>query len=402
MDYMADKKILILGGGLAGATSAYLLKKKNYQVSVVEKDKHVGGLCRTRYYAGHPYEFGPHIFFWPHDDVIELLKEVAGELIPIERRLFSYIEKEDQLYRYPIHHADIERMPDKEEVYQQLSERNGKEWPTIGECTFEDYFRVAVGDNLYEKFMQQYTWKMWGIPGKELQTSLIWADRVGSDEKYDPIKYEDHTLGKGNFQVYPKDGWNPVFQNLLKDVELIRDTIYHIDKDSKGYYMRSEKTKYYFDDYYAVINTLDIDHLFGENTLRYMGRIIIPFLLKGIGWAFPAGVESIHYSGCEFVTRTTEMKRITGYQSPDTLILLEIPIFPTDKIPFTENVLQDGNYCARAYPVQDRESLERHRSYLDRSKEFSNLFHVGRSAQFKYFGMAETMDSALKLVKNNF
>ena len=49
--------------------------------------------------------------------------------------------------------------------------------PTLGQCTFADYFTAAIGDTLYQKFMANYTWKMWNIPGNELQTSMVWADR---------------------------------------------------------------------------------------------------------------------------------------------------------------------------------------------------------------------------------
>ena len=55
----------MLGGGVAGASIAYYLTEKGFDVTIVEKNSRVGGLARTCYYAGHPYEFGPHIWFWP-------------------------------------------------------------------------------------------------------------------------------------------------------------------------------------------------------------------------------------------------------------------------------------------------------------------------------------------------
>jgi phytoene desaturase len=60
-----NKKILILGGGVAGSSMAYYLTEKGYDVTVVERNSTVGGLARTCTYSGHPYEFGPHIWFWP-------------------------------------------------------------------------------------------------------------------------------------------------------------------------------------------------------------------------------------------------------------------------------------------------------------------------------------------------
>ena len=60
-----DNKILILGGGVAGSSMAYFLSDKGYDVTVIERHRQVGGLARTCTYSGHPYEFGPHIWFWP-------------------------------------------------------------------------------------------------------------------------------------------------------------------------------------------------------------------------------------------------------------------------------------------------------------------------------------------------
>ena len=49
--------------------------------------------------------------------------------------------------------------------------------PELGNCKFADYFTAAIGQTLYQKFMANYTWKMWNIPGDELETSMVWADR---------------------------------------------------------------------------------------------------------------------------------------------------------------------------------------------------------------------------------
>src|SRR5581483_2677986 len=62
---VVNKRILVLGGGVAGSSMAYYLTEKGYEVTLIEKNSRVGGLARTCYYSGHPYEFGPHIWFWP-------------------------------------------------------------------------------------------------------------------------------------------------------------------------------------------------------------------------------------------------------------------------------------------------------------------------------------------------
>ncbi|MFH1884622.1 MAG: FAD-dependent oxidoreductase [Planctomycetota bacterium] len=410
------KHILVLGAGVAGCSLAYFLKQKGYKVTLLEKDQRVGGLARTRYYAGHPYEFGPHIWFWPHDEINDVIRELSdNELLYIDRKLLSYIEKDGQYYRYPVHYEDIAKMPDAEAIYGELNKIRDERMklieerlPTIGQCTFEEYFVAALGETLYAKFMEQYTWKMWAIPGNELETSMVWADRVKHNYEglkgYDPLKFEDHTLGKGlGFQIYPKGGWNKIWNKMVDGAQVLGGSIVEtITKDRRGHYLATNNGKHYFDDYFAVINTLDVDLLWGESTLYYTGRLMIPLLIPGLEWAFPGGAESIYYSGNESQSRVTEMKRITQYQSPDTLILIEVPVTHTSESAFPVNVLRSDNFCAKAYPRQSEEAIARHQEYVEKSKIVPNLFHCGRHAQFKYWGMPETVDAAYRLVKSEF
>ena len=417
------KEILILGGGVAGCALAYFLKKKSrdYNVTIIEKNKGVGGLSRTYYYAGHPYEFGPHIWFWTDEELNSHIKELTNnELYYIKRKLFSFIEKDNKKYRYPIHFSDIKDMPDKDVIVEQLKKNRNEEFklieeklPIIGECTFEDYFTAALGKNLYSKFMEDYTWKMWNIPGNKLQTSMVWADRLKSHYKklkaYDPLKFEDYTLGKDiNFQVYPKKGWNVVWEKMAEEAKVVNDEVIKIcNEDSDNPYISTKKRKYYFKDYFAVISTLHIDLLFGEDKLAYTGRMIVPLLIPDLPVALSENTESVHYSGSEFQTRVTEMKKITKHESKNTLLLIEIPI--TSKInenAFPENVINFAKkkclFCKRAYPQQSKEMLEMYEKYKKRSKRIKNLYLCGRNAEFKYWGMPETVNSAFQLVKNKF
>jgi UDP-galactopyranose mutase len=418
-------KILIIGGGVAGSSLAYFMKQKNYSVIILDKNNIPGGMSRTCYYAGHPYEFGPHIWFWPggqDNPINKIIVELSkNELYYIDRKLFSYVEKDRKAYRYPIHFSDIDIMPDRNVIYNQIKKNRDDNWrliesslPKLGQCMFEEYFVSAIGENLYLKFMGDYTHKMWDIPGNNLKTSMVWADRFRHAYKkkdkqkelrgYDPIKFEDHTLGKGiRFQVYPKKGWNSIWGKMVEGVRYVRDPIKGIKRDgNKRAFIETESTeKYYFADYKYVINTIDVDVLWGENRLPYTGRMMIPLLIPGLERAFSDGAESIHYSGTEFQTRVTEMKVITKHNSSDTLLLVEVPVNPCSGRFFPENTLQfakeNNLYAAKAYPQQSEEGYKIYNSFIARGKKIPNLLHCGRHAEFKYWGMPETVYSAYKL-----
>ena len=416
-----NKRILVLGGGVAGASIAHYLTRKGYGVTLLEKNSRVGGLARTCYYSGHPYEFGPHIWFWPGGKDAPINKTVVDltndELYYIDRRLFTYVEQDRRKYRYPVHYQDIPSMPEHEQIEKELAvnrDANLKliesQLPQIGQCSFADYFTAAIGPTLYEKFMAQYTWKMWNIPGDQLETKMVWADRFQSEKAgapttqnvtgYDPLKFEDHTLGKGvRFQVYPKHGWNAVWDAMVADATVIRDSILGIrDEHKQPHVLTASGEKYFFADYHTVFCSIDIDRLWGEDTLPYTGRMMIPLVIPGLAHAFPEGAESLHYSSCEFQTRVTDMKVITRHDSPDSLILIEVPVLPGAAKCFPKNTidyaLEHNLFAEKAYPQQSEQAFATYYAYVDRGKKIPNLRYVGRHAEFKYWGMAETVNSA--------
>ena len=417
-----NTRILVLGGGVAGSAMAYFLTEKGYDVTIIERHRAVGGLARTCTYAGHPYEFGPHIWFWPggkeapiNRTIVELTND---ELYYVDRRLLTYVEGDRTAYRYPVHYADVERMPARDQIDAELRVNRDdrlrlieERLPRIGECKFADFFAAAIGSALYDKFMANYTWKMWNIPGDELETSMVWADRFQGEGQapsarnvtgYDPLKFDDHTLGQGiRFQVYPKRGWNAVWDRMVERATVVRDEVVGIqDEHHRPYVLTASGEQYFFDAYHAVFCSIDIDHLWGEDTLPYTGRMMVPLILPGLPRAFPDGAESLHYASCEFQTRVTEMKVITRYESPDTLLLIEIPILPGAARALPANTvayaLEHNLLCEKAYPQQSAEAFLRYAAYVDRGRKIPNLRYVGRHAEFKYWGMAETVDSAYR------
>lgn len=419
-----NNRILILGGGVAGSSMAYYLTERGYEVTLVEKNSRVGGLARTCHYSGHPYEFGPHIWFWPggKDDPVNatIVKLTNDELFYIDRRLFTYVEPDRRKYRYPVHYDDIAEMPERDRILQELGRNRDdqlklieRQLPELGRCTFADYFTAAIGETLYRKFMANYTWKMWNIPGDELQTSMVWADRFhhaytkAGDKAaarglsgYDPIKFQDHTLGKGiRFQVYPKGGWNEVWNAMVAGSTVVRDRVVGIrDEHKRPHVLMASGEKYYFAEYHTVFCSIDVDDLWGEDTLPYTGRMMIPLLIPDLKSAFPGGAESLHYSSCEFQTRVTEMKVITRHDSPDTLILIEVPVLPGAAACFPKNTidyaLENNLFTEKAYPQQSEKAFATYYGYIDRGKKIPNLRYVGRHAEFKYWGMPETVNSA--------
>lgn len=82
---MGKKKVIIIGAGPAGLTSAYeLLKDKNdqYEVTILEETSEIGGISRTVRYNGNRMDIGGHRFFSKDQKVMEFwenLMPLQGE-----------------------------------------------------------------------------------------------------------------------------------------------------------------------------------------------------------------------------------------------------------------------------------------------------------------------------------
>ncbi len=71
---MSKKKVVIIGAGPAGLTSAYeLLKDKNtqYEVTILEETNEIGGISRTVRYNGNRMDIGGHRFFSKDQKVMD-------------------------------------------------------------------------------------------------------------------------------------------------------------------------------------------------------------------------------------------------------------------------------------------------------------------------------------------
>lgn len=413
------KKALVIGGGVSGCTVSYGLKQAGWDVTVLEKNDGVGGMSRTYFYHGHPYEFGPHVWFWPKERENKVILELAeGGMWEVDRKLYTFTEH--GLFRYPIHANDIDGMPDSAQIWEELKkhrDENNKlkydELPKLGQCKFNEYFEAAIGPTLYKRFMKEYTHKMWGIHGDELETCMVWADRmkdINNVIEYDPIKWdEQHNLGKGLGNWYPKHptGWNIVWENMVKDCKVITGVEVELYEDTGLIKCWDDSPDmcpthiFNVKDFDAVVCAISPDILLGEWSLPGQGRMIIPLLIPDSERAYPEGVESIHYADDSPITRTTEMKNITRYESKDTLLVIEMPIDGTHQANIVpENIAKPQHYQRRCYARQTKAAIALHADYVDRLKAVDErIFVSGRHGKFQYWGMPQTVEDGLNVAE---
>lgn len=166
--------VAVIGAGPAGLTAAYLLSKKGFSVTVIEKDpKYVGGISRTVEHEGFRFDIGGHRFFSKSQEVVDLWNEILPDDF-IQRPRMSRIYYEGKFYSYPLRAFEaLWNLGIWRSTLCMLSYGKAKVFPNKNVKSFEDWTVNQFGHKLYSIFFKTYTEKVWGMPCDEM--SADWA-----------------------------------------------------------------------------------------------------------------------------------------------------------------------------------------------------------------------------------
>ena len=170
---MAAENVVIMGGGPAGLAAGYELAKKGYRVTLIEKEKQVGGISKTVEKDGYRFDQGGHRFFTKIEEVEQLWNEVLEEDFLLRPRL-SRIFYRGKFFDYPIKPFNaLSGLGLYESMKIVGSYMKVKVKPIHPEESFEDWVTNRFGYRLFNHFFKSYTEKVWGISTKELKAE--WA-----------------------------------------------------------------------------------------------------------------------------------------------------------------------------------------------------------------------------------
>ncbi len=188
------EKVIIIGAGPAGLSTAYkLLKsKKSIEVLILESSQYTGGISRTHIFENNHMDLGGHRFFTKSSEVMDLWTEIMPlqgkpskddtalgrtpelneqgpdpektDKVFLRRRRISRIFFLKKFFDYPlsIKFKTFANMG----LARTLKAGFGYVWASIfkrKEKTLEDFYINRFGKPLYEMFFEGYTQKVWGI-----------------------------------------------------------------------------------------------------------------------------------------------------------------------------------------------------------------------------------------------
>jgi protoporphyrinogen oxidase len=369
------KKIIIIGGGMAGLGAAWSLSEKNCRVQVLEADTIIGGLAKTVKINNQNLDIGPHSFFSEDKEVLkkvlDLFEGEKGKIQFSKKRKMKMIFK-GKYVDYPLSIKSMFQMGFLSPILSFLSflksyiklflisffgKRKINEDPSIEEWAIDNF-----GKYLYVHFFKPYSEQFWKINTKELSYKVIptrskkinFASTLKHlliNKYLDLAKREPGDLSLQEREslptYYPKDGFGEIANRIAKKIEEKNGEIY-LSQNVEQVIIKSNqkfeiKTKDRNFDADIVISTIPIDKIINKinpppkveilengNKLEYLSLILIYISTN------KKNVLDCEY--CYFVERTfnrvSEMNFISGNETEDkeNLLIVEISCHYDDKM----------------------------------------------------------------------
>mgnify|MGYP001054212918 FL=1 len=354
-------KYVIVGAGLAGLTIAERIANLlNEQVLLIEKRGHIGGNIYDFYNEDGIliHKYGPHIFHTNDQEVYEYLSTFT-KWNDFWHRVLSYVD--GNLIPMPITVETINKLYHLNLSCEQVKDFLESKAVSIPEIqTSKDVALSKVGEEIYQKFFENYTKKQWGIDPANIDTSVI--SRI-------PVRYNrDTRYFADKYQGMPKYGYTKMCEAMAAhpNIRILLQTNYkEILSDIS---------------YDTLIFTGPADEFyqykFGHLAYRSLRLEFETFDKESYQ---PAPV--VNYPNDYDFTRITEYKKLTGQEHKKTTIGKEFP-------------------CAEGepyYPFPTKECRQQFALYQKEMEKETNVFFLGRLAEYRYYNMDAVVRSALDL-----
>ncbi len=371
MIYSREKKILIVGAGLAGSTIARILAENSFKIIVLDKRNHIAGNVFDFINSNNEriHKYGPHLLHCNNNSEALSFLSRFTKWVKYEHKVRALLEN-GKTTPLPINKSTIEdvfkkNFRNEKETKEFLDSVRNKN--LIPKNT-DELFESSVGNELSNIFFRPYTKKMWGIDPKELAVSI--GARLPVRTNYDDRYFNDQ------FQALPKDGYTKMVQRMLdhKNIEIRLNTSFNRGMEEN-----------YFHSFLSIPIDEYFNFIFG--CLPYRSIIFDQRLEEGPDLEAPV----INFTDNSEYTRKTQWNLFpNSYDSKKTLktITYEKPCSIKNN---------PGEYY---YPVNTKLSREIFRNYEKLAKNKLSITFIGRTGLFKYIDMIPAVQMHIKFAKN--
>lgn len=421
-------KVGILGGGLSGVAYAFFSSRKGCDVTILEKERVLGGLMRSINENGFTFDIGgSHIIFSKDAEVLDLMLRLLGENKIRNKRNTAVLYK-GRLVKYPFENG-LSDLPLTENLSCLIHFLLARIKRRRKYGNLKEFFYNTFGKAISEKYLIPYNEKIWKMKVEDI--SLDFVGRLPNPKTIDVIKA---SLGMGSegyvhqlYFYYPRKGGiqylieslrERITGNILTNFEVKR-----VENDSGKWVVSNGLREMVFDHVVSTIPLHDAVRIFNapreivENTryLKYNSLITIAIGLnklrfKNLSWLYipdsdilphrisfpsnfspenaPEGKSSI------LAEITVRQEDPFFYKSDEEIADIVVEELDRIKIFSKEDVVYVRVFKIKyAYPLLDsyyRENIDKIKTFFDNI----GVKLVGRFAEFKYINMDDAIRNA--------
>ena len=355
---MISTDYLIVGSGLTGAVLARLLADSGRDVVVLDRRNHIGGNVHDELDLSgiRRQVYGPHAFRTNSTGIWNFVQQFA-EFYPFALEVLTHVD------------GELEAWPVTESYLHQTV---GEDWKPEFEgkpSNFEEASLSMMPRLVYEKFVQSYTQKQWGVHPKDLDANLA--------RRFDVRKDNERKLSRHKFQGLPHGGFETFMKKLLDGIEIHTNVDYLIDKNNFEYRKK-------------LIFTGPIDEFFDYKLgkLTYRGQLRNSEYRPEQQFAQCNSVVNYPNPADAPYVRRIEWKYFMEPELrdtfPGTLLTTETPYTPDHP---------DGY----EYPFPDNTNAKLYKKYRTLADQLDNVLICGRLGEYRYFDMDQAIGRAFML-----
>jgi len=447
------KKIVVLGGGPAGITAAWVLARQGKEVAVIEKAPHVGGLAATFKRGDYLLDYGPHAFHIKEEYLTELLKKICGNdfrVIPTN----TYVFLKGKYFKYPLQLSDALMRLNPFLSAKMLLDYFGtslkeKVKPTKSIDSFKDWGVKYFGKSLYNLCFGDYTERVWGMSAKLLSYKLA-QQKLSKLNLGDIVKKLIGIKGKEQkayfkSYIYPRGGVGTIFQNMASDILRSGSEIY-LNSEATEIRVDSDKkrvTKVFYEsetgeqslECSAIISSIPINILTklvtppldkkaleSADNLRFRDLILVYLIVDK---RRVTNFQWVYLLDNRFTfNRLTEQKNMSSDMLPEDKTALSLELccnegdsrWKTDDEKYFEMAKQELNKLSllngakiddyfvirvkNAYPIYDLNFDQKVDAIMAELSEVTNLLSVGRNGLFLNNDIHDSMEMGLMASKH--
>jgi protoporphyrinogen oxidase len=286
---MNKKKILILGGGIAGLSASYFLKRYGIPNIIIEKNKNPGGLLDNIQIKGFTFDNFVHLSLAKNKFVKDFFKKSTQSFVhnprPNNYYKGKWITHSPQNHLYPLSFREKFKI-----IFSFIIRKKIK----IDDNTnYEDWLKSTYGEYFAKNFPMQYTLKYWKLSAKKMSSKWV-SFRMNRPKLFDILKGAFFPIYKNTYYAqnlkYPKKGGFKSYLSILlrnKNI-LCSSNIIEIDCLYKTIKLQSGKTIEYdqlissipLPEICKIIKKIPRKIIKTSNELKYTSGIIISIGLK--------------------------------------------------------------------------------------------------------------------------